>query len=162
MVGQAVDVKTLSDVWLYPTDGKGNPKPFLRTTFDERAGAVSPNGTLMAFTSDDTGTTEVYIAAFPEPGRRLKVSTSSAGFPQWNGDGTELLFRVGQRIVSVAVPRQWTGELPAVGPERVLFTLPANVNAWTVSRDGQRFLINRRVAEAAEPRPEVVVNWASR
>jgi Tol biopolymer transport system component len=162
VVAHATDVKTLGDVWLYATDGQAAPRAILRSAFDEREAAVSPNGKLVAFLSNDTETQEVYIATFPEPGRRLKVSTSGGAAPRWNGDGTELFFRSGDRMVVVAVPSQWNGDLPGVGAERTLFTLPPNVTAWTVAPDGQRFLLNRRVAEAVEPPAEVVVNWASR
>ena len=163
VVADATDVKTLGDVWLYATDGQTPPRAILRSESNERAAAVSPvTGKLVAFMSEDRKTREVYIAAFPEPRRRQKVSTAGGTAPRWNGDGSELFFRSGDRIVVVDVPTQWDGDLPSVGAERTLFTLPPDVTAWTVTADGQRFLLNRRVAQAVEPPAEVVINWANR
>ena len=60
--------------------------------YDAGFGTVSPDGRWMAFVSDESGNSEVYVTTFPEPARRWQVSTDGGTFPRWSRDGSELFF----------------------------------------------------------------------
>lgn len=48
--------------------------PLVASPFHERSSSFSPDGQLVAYTSDDTGQFEVYVQPFERPGERVTVS----------------------------------------------------------------------------------------
>ena len=60
---------TKGDLWLLPLDGESKPIPFRRTAFSESGGQISPDAGWMAYMSDASGQTEVYIRV-PQSRRR--------------------------------------------------------------------------------------------
>jgi Tol biopolymer transport system component/DNA-binding winged helix-turn-helix (wHTH) protein len=52
----------------------------------------SPDGRWLAYTSGQSGRSEVYIQPYPGPGPRLQVSTHGGINPVWNRNGNELFF----------------------------------------------------------------------
>ena len=82
---------TGNDLWILPLDGSGKPSPFANTRFSERWGQFSPDGRWIAYTSDETGNREVYIARYGGGGRR-RVSAAGGSYPRWSRDGRELYF----------------------------------------------------------------------
>ena len=65
-----------SDLWLLPIGEGGTPAPFIASRAEQMHGNFSPNGGLVAYTSNETGRDEVYLQAYPIPGRRVLVTTS--------------------------------------------------------------------------------------
>jgi hypothetical protein len=49
----------------------GKPEVFLKTPFNEMMPMFSPDGRWMAYTSDESGATEVYVRPFPGPGGKM-------------------------------------------------------------------------------------------
>ena len=67
--------------------------PFDATRFNELQGQVSPDNRWIAYTSDESGTWEVYVQAFPDAGSKQKVSQHGGAQPKWRrSDGGELFF----------------------------------------------------------------------
>ena len=56
--------ETKSDLWVLPLQGDRKPIPFLRTEFNERSGQFSPDGHWIAYTSDESGSDEIYVREF--------------------------------------------------------------------------------------------------
>jgi Tol biopolymer transport system component len=106
------------DIWTLELGGAASP--VLVTPFNERAPAVSPDGRWMVYVSDEAGREEVYIQAYPGPGRRVQISTNGGREPVWSGDGRELFYRSldGRQMMVVAVEAAQTFN---AGPARVLF-----------------------------------------
>ena len=77
------DPRTKLDLWtLSVADRK--PVPFLRTSFNEMHGQVSPDGRWLAYVSDESGTWEVFVRGhFPSRARsgrfQLAVAQSLSG-----------------------------------------------------------------------------------
>jgi serine/threonine-protein kinase len=98
----------------------GTPELFLGTPFSEVYPAFSPDGRWLAYSSNESGTFEVYVRPFPGPGGRWPISTGGGIFPLWSRDGRELLFETpDQRVMAVGYtakgdsftagkPRLWT------------------------------------------------------
>jgi Tol biopolymer transport system component len=137
------------------------PAQFIgQTTSTEIDGRFSPDGRWIAYSSDDAGQMEVYVAPFPRSGGR-RVSTAGGSEPHWRRDGKELFYLAADRqIMSVAV------ESPGVfGVPQRLFQTDALFPGSTyhmnfdVNRDGTRFLVSRPVEGAGLSPITVVVNW---
>jgi serine/threonine-protein kinase len=80
----------------------GKPEVFLRNSFDNRYPAFSPDGHWMAYTSNEGGTYEIYVRAFPDKGGRWQVSSAGGSYPLWSPNGHELFFRTGDNQIMVA------------------------------------------------------------
>ena len=59
------DPSTGYDIWVLPLSGDCTPRSFLTTPFAEWEGRVSPDGQWLAYSSSESGRTEVYVAKFP-------------------------------------------------------------------------------------------------
>ena len=91
-----------SDLWLLPLSGDRKPKEFLSTRFTENEGAFSPDGRWIAYQSDESGRTEIYIRPVEGAGK-WQVSQGGAGFARWSGDGRQLFFRDNEGVMSVPI-----------------------------------------------------------
>ncbi len=68
-------------------------KPWLRTPYDETDPALSPDGRWLAYTSNETGRSDVYLGSFPDAGAKVVVSDSGGAEPVWRRDGRVLYYR---------------------------------------------------------------------
>jgi len=136
--------------------------PVATSPFHEFQPALSPDGTLVAYGSTESGSAEVYVQAFPGPGGKWRVSNAAGGEPRWRGDGREL-FYLGddRRMMSVTVT---PGTPPKFSLPQPLFAAPVSPdqqtrNRYDVSRDGQRFLLVQTASQAAVGPTTVVLDW---
>lgn len=157
------DQETSWDLWVLPLDGKSEPYPFLQGGFDEVVGVFSPDGRWMAYHSNESGRTEVYVRPFPGPGRQWQVSTEGGLWAHWRDDGSEIFYQAGDgQVVAVSVERR--GEGLAFGAPRPLFALEPHESNYRFSpaADGSRFLSIERAGSEAAPQPlTIVVNWTA-
>ena len=103
------------------------------------------------------------MVPYPGPGGKWQVSTAGGNFPQWRADGKELFFQGAddQSVMAVEVRAGTTFE---VGAPTLLFRTTfvhrgSNRMRWTVSRDGQRFLIATPTGSATPAHLVVATNW---
>ena len=154
------------DVWLMALDGDRTPKPVIETKeFQEVSARLSPDGRWIAFTSDESGRPEVFVAPFPS-GPKRPVSNGGGGVPVWSRDGKEI-FYVGRDGRLFAVSVNSAGASLVIGTAQPLFDLdPAPAGAfdpalYDVSADG-RFLIVRSAGESSADPVVVDVDWTAR
>ena len=154
--------QTHRDIWVAPLDSPQAARPLLRTPFEERGIALSPDGRWLAYVSNETGSNEVYARQVREGGARWRISTRGGTEPRWGQGGQELLFRNGDSVYAVAVQ---LGTEVRAGPPRALFGgkyqsgLAGHVVAYDVSPDGSRFLMVREPGGAGGQELNVVLNW---
>ena len=92
------DSKTGYDLWTVPLESDsaglraGKPEVFLQTPADERTPSFSPDGRWLAYVSDESGTFQVYVRAFPDKGGKWQISNSGGMYPMWSRTGHELFF----------------------------------------------------------------------
>ena len=86
------DTNGAGDVWVLPMDGKGHAYALTQTRFDEHDAHFSPDGRWIAYSSDESGRPEVYVASFGEPEGRLQVSSAGGQTPRWNQQGDRLYY----------------------------------------------------------------------
>jgi serine/threonine-protein kinase len=145
------------------------PVPFIASPqFDQSGIAISPDGHWIAYESNETGRTEVYIRPFPNAdGGKWQVSTDGGRAPLWNRNSRELFFVNGSREMVVAPIGP--GAQPQIGMRKTLFKLrdeiylanQENYTPFDIAPDGQRFMMARTVrTTAAKVAPLVVtLNW---
>jgi len=67
-------------------------EPYLRANWDERQPALSPDGRWLAYVSNESGSDEVYLRAFPVPGDPVRISDGGGAGPAWAPDGAAIYY----------------------------------------------------------------------
>jgi eukaryotic-like serine/threonine-protein kinase len=151
------------NLWLLSlTDRK--PTPFRQTPFSEFAAQFSPDGKWVAYRSNESGESEIYIAPFPGPGEKVRVSSSGAigGYPRWRRDGKELFWlATDQKIMSATIDIK--GSLVQVGEVRALFQARPAFGRFPfdVTADGQKFLVLTTSQQSGPDSLTVILNWTA-
>ncbi len=163
LVFGSTNARTQSDLWLLPMTGDRQPHVWLQTPSNEICGQISPDGRWMAYTSDESGTWQVYVQSFPEPGNKQTVSVGGGIEPHWRADGRELFYlSPDQSLMAVGIKAgaTWQAGRPATLFRAPLATFNPYLNQYAVTADGRRVIIN--AAGKRERRQEpitVLVNW---
>ena len=153
-----VKTKVGVEIWTLPLDlgdpdhpKPDKPEPFLTGAVREVDAAFSPDGKWMAYSSNESGTDDIFVRPFPGPGGKWRISTGGGKYPTWSQNGRELFYLSGadDRIMitnytargdsfSAANPRVWSDR-------QVL--RPNFVRVLDLHPDAKRF--------AVFPRPDV-------
>ena len=166
-----LDPRSDWDIWFLEIDTVPRVRPFLQTPFAETTPMISPDGSWLAYRSDESGRNEVYVTPFPEGGQRWQISATGGSEPLWSRDGRELFYQAGDSMMVVTVGAD--AEL-VVGRPILLFRgsyrLPVGYGYpnYDIDADGQRFLMikpgllvegtEQAVIETSPP-INVVLNW---
>jgi Tol biopolymer transport system component len=152
------------NLWIQPLSGDRKAYPLATTEFTEENARFSPDGKQIAYTSNESGTVEVYVRSLEKPGR-VRISTSGGQHPIWRRDGKELFYIApGGALMAVDMK---TGENFEAGVPKALFracrasqTLRGAENFYDVGLDGKRFLIDCLAPETKERSITVAIQWA--
>jgi serine/threonine-protein kinase len=93
-----IDPVTGADIWTVSMQSgtfgllAGRPEVFVKTAFQERTPMFSPDGHWLAYMSNESGSYQIYVEAFPHKGGKRQVSTDRGGYPAWSRNGNELFF----------------------------------------------------------------------
>jgi Tol biopolymer transport system component len=158
---EQTDPKTRADLWVLALPDR-KTVPFLQTPFVEASGQFSPDGKWVAYVSNESGRNEVYVRAFPGGGGVWPISINGGAGPRWRADGRELFYVApDETIMSVTIAS--ASRFEAAPPKPLFKADLRNTEAYAVSRDGQRFLLNPDADEATLSAPpiSVLVNWAA-
>jgi Tol biopolymer transport system component len=148
------------DVWALPIGDAASARPLLNGSSQEWFGQFSPDSRFIAYMSNETGRSEVYVVSYPDLRGRVVVSTDGGSFPMWSRDGRELFYRQNTDAV-MAVSVDTSGEFRA-GRPRLLFKGPyaaaGGDRTFDVAPDG-RFLLIRSDEAASGRQLNLVTNW---
>jgi Tol biopolymer transport system component/tRNA A-37 threonylcarbamoyl transferase component Bud32 len=120
----------------------------------------SPDGRFLAYDSDESGRSEVYVVALPGPGGKWQVSAAGGSLPRWRGDGKEI-FYISLDNKMMAVPLETTPGFHAGAPLPLFAVHPGAGTVYDVAADGKRFLVNSLPADQGSPPLSLIVNWTS-
>ena len=138
--------------------------PFLLGPFEERAAQFSPDGRLVAHSSNESGRYEVYVRRFPD-GSGKRQSENGGGQPRCSRNGQELFYVEGDWLVVIPVSSPSFSERSSqtLFRSRVIGDdFPGTgLYSYDVSADGKRFVIAEPVEDAPPPTIRVVQNWAA-
>jgi dipeptidyl aminopeptidase/acylaminoacyl peptidase len=157
------DPMTTFDIWVLPLDGDRKPFAFLRTNFQERSGQFSPDGRWIAYVSNESGRSEVYVRPFPPAPGQWQISTEGGAQPRWAPNGRELYY-IAPDAELMAVPIVATSDAIEPGTPVALFQTQIwfvganNRIQYDVGRDG-RFLINVSVDQDSLSPITLLLNW---
>ena len=150
------------DIWVLPLSGERKPFPFTQTTqFDEQRARFSPDGHFIAYDSDESGTRQVYVTAFPGPGGKKQVSTNGGVDPVWRRDGKELFFLFEGKLMAAEVKSN--GSSMDIGNAQLLFDAHSGYGTFAhydVSPDGKRFIV-ATLGEGGSAPMNLVINWTA-
>ena len=95
--GRLVFSQAPGDIGVLTVDGDRTVEMLLDTGFRETVPSLSPDGRWLAYQSDESGNTQIYVQPFPniEDGK-WQVSTNNTGGtfdPVWSPDGRRLFFQ---------------------------------------------------------------------
>jgi Tol biopolymer transport system component len=155
---------THADLFIVPAAG-GPSHALVQTPFDDTDPEVSPDGHWLAYVSDESGRSEVYVRRFPPGDERWRVSSAGGVEPHWSREVLLYLAVVDRALMSV--PYRSGATFTPGEPVRLFQTRmsPKRVAAYTrnqylVAADG-RILINQPPEDAPPPEIRMIVNWTS-
>jgi len=70
----------------------GNPELFQRTIFGDRGASFSPDGRWLAYSSSESGSSQVFVRAFPDKGGQWQISTNGGTAPIFSQNGKDLFY----------------------------------------------------------------------
>jgi hypothetical protein len=162
--------KSNSEISILPVFDDRKPFAFLKTNSNVAEGRFCPRGGWIAYSSDESGRSEVYVTSFPEHQGKWQISQSGGSMPRWRHDGKEL-FYLAPNSQLVAADVNWSGSTFEVGGVHPLFHLrlapgppiydlgpTAGQIGYDVSPDGQRILVNSPAESDTAP-ITVIFNW---
>jgi serine/threonine-protein kinase len=133
-------------VWtvLVESDGTGlragKPEAFVPTPFQMRSPHFSPDGRWLAYSSNESGTDQVYVRAFPDKGSRWQISSGGGIYPIFSPSGRDLFFcNLDNQVMAAAYTVKgdsFVADKPRMWSDRRLPSLVAG--AYDVAPDGKR------------------------
>ena len=153
------DPATSTNLWLLGLRDPYEMRPFKRTSASEGQGTFSPDGLWLAYASNESGRSEIYVEPVPGPGGRRQISSDGGEQPRWVRTGREIVYRNGTKMMTVPVQLQ-----PAFQAGKAVelfdrkFDRGGAVAGYDVTPDGQTFVMTR--SERDNPTEiRVVMGW---
>ena len=136
-----------------PQTVSSNPSPRARFAF-------SPDGKFVAFASQESRRSEVWVAVFPSFAEKRQISADGGNLPMWRRDGKELFFRGPDGFI-MSAEITTAGKIQSTVPKPLFQTSDPSYPfpRFAPSGDGKRFLVFESTPDEAALR--VVVNWAA-
>jgi Tol biopolymer transport system component len=152
---------TSFDLLVAPFADPLKSRPFAQTPAYEGGGRLSSDGKWLVYVSNESGRNQVYVRSFPDGDRRLQVSTEGGTQPAMSGNGREVFYRNGDRMMAVELKTTAAGI--ELSQPKLLFERPYSYGAgitisnYDVTADGRRFLMVKDEDDVGRLR--VVLNW---
>ena len=144
------------------TDGASEAIPLVATEASESQPTVSRDGRWFAYSSDRTGTRQVYVRPFPGAGSRVQVTSGGGHDPRFSPVENELFVIEDGWMVAISYATEPTFRV--TGSERLFdaapYAVPGQVNTphiYDVTADGERFVMSRNLLSTTGEEAEIVL-----
>jgi Tol biopolymer transport system component len=149
-----------NDIWFYSFPDR-KARPFLATQFNEIGGAFSPDGRWVAYSSTESGRSEIYVLPIDGKGSKWQISTDGGSRVRWSRDGKQLFFiSPDWKLFSVDVAAHgdtFESGLPRPMFQTNMYTIVGD--NYDVSNDGKRFIVNTLIDQQDAEPITLVQNW---
>ena len=142
-----------------------HPLVLAQTPSTEDQGQFSPDGRWVAYTSNESGQSEIYVIPFPPaPNQgRWMVSRGGGVMPRWRRDGKGLFYiSPDQKMMAVDVSTNPTFQSATphalFDTEMVDTGIRTGPMSWDIAPDGKRFLIITDTSQETSSL-NVILNW---
>ena len=146
------DSTTLADIYFGALTGVDvKLVPLVMGPGQQMAPLISPDERWLAYTSDESGRSEVFIQSLHGPGPRTRISVDGGENIDWASNGTRLVYRNGTSHIAATL--DWRGRSPVV------------TRRDTLRFQGQRADIEPQsgktlvIGEPEDMRIVVITNW---
>ena len=152
-----------SDIWVRPIPHADKAYALLESASVETQPRFSPDGKWLLYSSNESGRMEVAVRPFPGPGPKFQVSVGGGSWGLWRKDQSEIFFLDrSNNVMAAAITIDAAGL--RVGAIRRLFPIRfrqvrLDAYPYAVRPDGQQFLVNTLLDEAASSTISLLVNW---
>ena len=150
--------ETLGDIGTLDVSANDGVQPIMVTRNWEWQARLSPDGAWIAYASEESYRTEIYVQPYPDSGGRTRVSLEGGSHPVWSTDGHELFFLEEDTVMvaEVTLGARFTASRPEALFVADAFELESDTS-FDVSPDGRRFLMMDRGPRRRNI--QVVANW---
>ena len=149
--------QTKSTIWVFENFGDHKLRPLLASSHPPEWGAVfSPNGKWLAYQSNESGKTQVYVVPFPEASDKIQVSNDESYSPRWSRDVKELFYLAKDATLTVASLKE---EKSGLQIDRTTSLFKVKPSEFDVSPDGNRILIYRPSENTKRSTITLITNW---
>lgn len=160
-----IRAETDSDLMILPIEGgelsgwkAGESSVFLNSPAAEAEGMFSPDGRWIAYHSNESGRSEIFVRPFPGPGSKLQISTTGGLDATWSRARNELLYRsLDNQIMTVSYAvegNSFKAQKPVFWSEPALLRR-ARPRAFDLHPDGDRLAAAFPAANQADERDNV-------
>ena len=151
------------EIWALPMEGEHKPWPVVPHAANSVSteGRLSPDDRWLAYTSTESGTSEVFVVAFRGGQGKWQISANGGFEPEWSRDGKELYYFNNPSRTVFAVPVKESNGALQFGAAQPLATNSASQQGfYDVSSDGKKVLLNL-VSQQVSQSVTVVANFTA-
>ena len=149
-------------LWIKPVNGDAKPVAAVQPPSPQSnlsSYRISPDSHWVAYESDESGQSEIYITTFPEGKGKWRVSANTGAYPAWSADGKQLFFKDLTDNIFVCTVTSKGSESEVGAPQRLFHAASPGIGiSFDVFSDGKRLLVNHSQDEAPAPL-QLVTNW---
>jgi hypothetical protein len=143
-------------------DGGGEPVPYRDMPYAMGQPDWSPDGRWLAYVSDETGQTEVFVESLEPDGGRWRISTNAGTSPRWSADGSRV-FHLSANGDLMATEIAYPDDGLAIGrTSRVTAGVVTSLqDTYTEDPVTGRLIVQVPAQAGMNGRIELVTNWQS-
>jgi hypothetical protein len=153
-----------ADIVAFQPNATAEVKPVVKTSADEGALGISlsSDGRWLAYSSNTTGTVEVWVKPHGQPGSPVRISPNGGVEPLWSRNGKEIFYIERDRMMSVAVDTHSGFDFKQPVPLFSGVAIPQAIQppSYDVTPDG-KFILLRSSTTTSAP-ITLVMNWAAK
>jgi eukaryotic-like serine/threonine-protein kinase len=149
------------DLYALPLFGDRKPIQVAHSPVAEDEPRFSFDGKWLAYNSNESGTPQVYVVAFPAVDQKRQISTAGGVQPRWRRDDRELYYLAPDGAMMAV---EFRPTIQSAVPHRLFDTGLSPDQArdqYAVSPDGQRFLIQLAVQDGSVLPVTLLMNWTT-